>query len=200
MAELTKKEATYEDLCRIPEHMTGEIINGELIVSPRPAWRHIEAASALGAELTPPYRFGRSGPGGWVILNEPEIHFGKNVIVPDLGGWKRDRLSMAPGEHRFTVPPDWVCEVLSPSTARTDRIKKMRIYPDHGVQYAWIVDPILKTLEVFKLEAGNWVIRGLHEEDEKVRAEPFVEVEIDLTNLWLKEPPGDTGESPAEPV
>jgi len=187
MAEPAKKEATYEDLYHIPENTTGEIIDGELIVSPRPAWPHLEAAYVLGGELMSPYRFGRGGPGGWIILAEPEVHFGKNVIVPDLAGWRKERLSMARDEHRFTIRPDWVCEILSPSSARTDRIKKMRIFAEHEVPYAWLVDPLAKTLEVFTLESGKWVIQGLHAEDEKVRAVPFEEVEIDLTHLWIEE-------------
>jgi Uma2 family endonuclease len=198
MAEPVKKEATYEDLYSIPENMTGEIIEGELIVTPRPARRHIEVASSLGGELVPPYRFGRGGPGGWLIYDEPEIHFGKNVIVPDLAGWKSERLSTTAEEHCFTVPPDWVCEILSPGTARTDRVKKMRIFAAYNVPYAWIVDPMLMILEVFKLESGNWVVRGLYAENEKVRAEPFEELEIDLRNLWLEGSPRDPSASPTD--
>jgi len=195
MAAPAKKQATYDDLYRIPENMTGEIIDGELIVTPRPAWRHIDVASSLGGELVPPFRFGRGGPGGWLIYDEPEIHFGMNVIVPDLAGWKRGRLSPMPDEHRFTVPPDWVCEILSPSTARNDRVKKMRVYSQYEVPYAWLIDPVLRTLEVFKLESGNWSVRGLYADDEKVSAEPFQEIEIDLANLWLDEPRDEsTGE------
>jgi Uma2 family endonuclease len=185
MAEPAKRAATYEDLERIPENMTGEIIDGELIVSPRPARRHVEVASSLGGELVPPFRFGRRGPGGWFIYHEPEIHFGENVIVPDLGGWKSERLSTTPEEHRFTISPDWVCEILSPGTARRDRIRKMRIFAQYDVSYAWLIDPVLMTLEVFKLESGTWLIKGMYAEDEKVRAEPFEAVEIDLANLWL---------------
>lgn len=195
MPDPAKREATYEDLYHIPENMTGQIIDGELIVTPRPASRHIEVASSLGGELVPPYRFGRGGPGGWLIYDKPEIHLGKHVLVPDLAGWKRERLSISPDEHRFTVPPDWICEILSPSTARTDRIEKRRIYAQYHVQYAWIIDPTLLTLEVFKLESGTWVVRGLHAEHEKVRAEPFTEVEIDLANLWMEESSSDAAES-----
>jgi len=195
MAEPAKQAATYEDLYHIPENMTGEIIDGELIVTPRPSSRHTEVASSLGGELVPPYRFGRGGPGGWIIHDEPEIHFGANVIVPDLAGWKRDRFTIPLDEHRITVAPDWVCEILSPRTARTDRVKKMRIFAEYGVPYAWIIDPILMTLEVFTLESGKWVVQGLHAENDKVRAVPFEEVEIDLANLWLEESPKDATES-----
>lgn len=196
MADPAKKQATYDDLYHIPENMTGEIIDGELIVSPRPTTRHNEAVSSLGAELIFPFRFGRGGPGGWIIHVEPEVHFGTNVIVPVLAGWRRERFTTPPDEHRITVPPNWVCEILSPSSARTDRIKKMRIFADHKVPHAWIIDPVIMTLEVFKLESGKWTIQGLHEGKERVRAEPFEEVEIDLANLWLEELPAEAPEQP----
>jgi Uma2 family endonuclease len=191
MAEPAKKQATYDDLYHIPENMVGEIIDGELIVSPRPTGRHTEAASSLGFELGPPYRFGRGGPGGWIIHFEPELHLGANVIVPDLAGWKKERFTISPDEHRITISPDWVCEVLSPSSARTDRIKKMRIFAEHNVPYVWIIDPAQMTLEVYRLESGKWVVQGLYSENDKARAEPFEEVEIDLSNLWLQETPSD---------
>jgi Uma2 family endonuclease len=188
MPEPAKRQAVYEDLCHIPENTVGEIIDGDLVVSPRPAMPHVICSSALGGELLPPYHFGRGGPGGWLILDEPEIHLGENVIVPNLTGWRKERLPTARDEHRFTVTPDWVCEILSPRSARIDRIKKMRVFAEFGVPFAWLVDPLLKTLEVYGLESGRWVVRGLYGEDEKVRAEPFVEIELDLANLWLKEP------------
>jgi Uma2 family endonuclease len=189
MAEPAKREATYEDLYNVPENMTGEIIDGELIVSPRPARRHVHAASGLGTEVVYSYQFGRGGPGGWIIYDEPEIYFDeKNTIVPDLAGWRKERLTTLPEEHRFTVPPDWICEVLSPGTASNDRIKKMRTFARHGVPYVWLVDPFLKTLEVFKLESGRWFWSDAFEGNEKIRAEPFQEVAIDLGVLWLEEP------------
>ncbi len=194
MVTTAKKEATYDDLYHIPEHMTGEIIDGELIVSPRPARRHVEVASSLGGELVPPYRFGRGGPGGWLVYFEPEVHLGTHVIVPDFGAWKRERLSIPPEEHRFTVPPDWVCEILSPGTARTVRVRKMRIFAEYEIPYAWIIDPVLMTVEVYALQSGKWVVSGLYEGDEKMRAEPFTEVEIDLANLWMEDAPAEPHE------
>ncbi len=188
MSDPAKRKATYEDLFNLPENMTGEIIDGELIVSPRPARRHVHAASALGGTLTPSYQFGEGGgPGGWIIYHEPEIHFSaENIVVPDLAGWRRERLRMPPGEHRFTVSPDWVCEILSPDSARNDRILKMRLFARHEVPYFWIIDPALATLEVFKLESGRWVLLDAFTRNEKTRAEPFQDVEIDLSNLWLE--------------
>lgn len=188
MHEPAKRQAVYEDLYHIPDHTTGEIIDGELIVTPRPRRPHVHASCSLGSRLQFPFQFGQGGPGGWFIYIEPEVHFGTHVIVPDLAGWKKERLAGMFAEHRFTATPGWVCEILSPRSARIDRIKKMRVFAEHGVPFAWLIEPVLKTLEVFVLEAGAWVVRGLYADDEKVRAEPFTEVELDLANLWLEGP------------
>lgn len=187
MSEPAKKKATYDDLYGIPENMTGEIINGELIVTPRPSKRQALASSYLGGEVVPPYCHGRGGgPGGWVILDEPEIKFGENIVVPDLAGWRRERFPVKGEENWIAVAPDWICEVLSQSTARVDRVQKMRIFAGYKVGHAWLIDPVLTTLEVFKLESGRWVLMDAFAKNEKVRAEPFHEIEIDLSNLWLE--------------
>lgn len=185
MSAPARKKAVYDDLYGIPENMIGEIIDGELIASPRPSGRHSNAASILGGEIIPPYRLGRGGPGGWIILDEPEIMFGEDLLVPDMAGWRRERFPGWPQENWFSVSPDWICEVLSPTTARKDRIKKMRIYATQNVQHVWLIDPIIKTLEAFKLESGKWVLQAAFAEDDKVRAEPFPEIEIELGNLWM---------------
>lgn len=185
MVDPAKKRATPDDLSNLPENMVGEIIDGELLVTPRPTRRHIHAAASLGGELIPTYRFGRGGPGGWIIYHEPEIYFGEDVLVPDLAGWRKERLTTPPEEHRFNVAPDWVCEILSPRTVRTDRVKKMRIYADHGVPHIWIVDPGARTLEVFRLESGKWLLLDTFVEDDTMRAEPFQEIEIELCNFWV---------------
>ena len=188
MSEPARKRATYEDLYNIPENMTGEIINGELVVTPRPSRKHTSAASSLGYKLGPAYQFGEGGgPGGWIIIVEPEIGLGGDIVVPDLAGWRRERFPIAEDHNWISVAPDWVCEVLSPGTFRRDKIEKMPAYARHGVAHFWSIDPLNKTLEVFKLEAARWVLLGVYAEDDKVRAEPFQEVEIDLTNLWLEE-------------
>lgn len=185
MAEAAKRKATYEDLYGIPEDAVGEIINGELIVTPRPSRKHGFSAYALGGELLP-YQFGRGGgPGGWVIIGEPEVKFGENYLVPDIVGWRRERFPQSEETNWISVSPDWITEVLSPSTVRVDRIKKMAIYAEHGAPYLWLIDPAAKTLEVFRLEAGGWLLRSVFGERDRVRVEPFAEVEIDLTNLWI---------------
>jgi len=178
--------ATYEDLYSIPENMTGEIIDGELIVTPRPSRKHTNTVAMLGGELIPPYRLGRGGgPGGWIIIIEPEIGLGGDILVPDLAGWRKERFPVDEPQNWISVAPDWICEVLSPGTARNDRVKKMRVYGRNEVRHAWLVDPLLKTLEVFELREGSWVVLGAYGEDEKVRAKPFEEVDIELGDLWL---------------
>lgn len=181
-----KREAAYEDLFSIPENMTGEIINGELIVTPRPSRNHVYTASSLGGKLTPPYQFGEgNGPGGWIIVIEPEVGLGRNILVPDLAGWKRERFPVSEDHNWISVAPDWVCEVLSPGTAKMDKTNKVPIYAQYQVTHVWLIDPIAKTLDVFRLEAGKWVVVGLFVENDKIQVEPFQEVEIDLAVLWL---------------
>jgi Uma2 family endonuclease len=181
------RPATYEDLMQVPDIMVAEIVDGELHASPRPAPRHANAASSLGAELMPPYHRGRGGPGGWRILFEPELHFGRNVLVPDLAGWRRERMPLLPKAAYFSLAPDWVCEVLSPSTASLDRVKKLAIYARDQVGHAWLVDPAARTLEVLRLEAGRWTILATHAGDEVVRAEPFADIDLELASLWADE-------------
>ncbi|MGV8074940.1 MAG: Uma2 family endonuclease [Syntrophobacteraceae bacterium] len=191
MSEPAKTRATYEDLYTIPENTTGEIIDGELFVTPRPSPRHSKASSVLGSRIIAPYQIGESGgPGGWIILFEVEIIFAEECkpIVPDLSGWRVERFPEVIDTNWISTPPDWVCEVLSPSTIRLDRIKKMSKYAKFKVPYIWLIDPIVMTLEVFKLESGRWVLLNAFEGNDKVRAEPFQEIEFDLGNLWLKAP------------
>jgi Uma2 family endonuclease len=179
-----KRAATYADIEALPEHQIGEILDGELIVSPRPASRHALASSSLGNRVGPPFHDGVGGPGGWWILDEPELHLGGDVLVPDLAGWRRERMPTFPDVKFFTLAPDWVCEVLSPSTESTDRARKLRIYAREHVPYAWLVTPGSRLLEVFRLEGDFWLLVAAHRDDEIVRAEPFDAVELDLLPLW----------------
>jgi Uma2 family endonuclease len=179
-----RRPATYEDILTLPENVVGEIIDGELIVSPRPAPRHADAASSLGGMLIPPFRFGDGGPGGWRILHEPELHLGEHVLVPDLSGWRLERMPSLPQEAFFTLVPDWVCEVLSPGTSRVDRTQKLPSYARVGVAHAWLIDPAIETLEVYALHDGRWVLLGTHGGDEAVRVKPFEALELRLGRLW----------------
>jgi Uma2 family endonuclease len=185
MAEPALRHATYEDVLRAPEGKVAELIGGELWLSPRPAKPHAAAASALGEELGPPFKRGRNGPGGWILLDEPELHLGRDVLVPDLGGWRRERLpSLTDEEAFFTLPPDWVCEVLSLSTMGRDRVRKLPIYAGSGVRHVWLVDPLQRTLEVLSLNGGSYQLTGLFEGDTVIRAEPFDAIELNLGILW----------------
>jgi Uma2 family endonuclease len=176
--------ATYDDILALPENVVGEIVNGELIVSPRPTGPHALATSSLGVEVGGPFQRGKGGPGGWWILDEPELHLGSHVLVPDLAGWRRERMPEVPQGVAFEIAPDWVCEVISPSSARTDRGAKGLIYAKHGVRHLWIVDPIAHTLEVLRSNDGQWTLVAVHGEAEVVRAEPFEAAEVNLGSLW----------------
>jgi Uma2 family endonuclease len=186
------RPATYDDLVKVPDIMVAEIVDDELHASPRPAPRHANASSAIGSAIFAPYHHGRGGPGGWWILDEPELHLGRNVLVPDVAGWRRARMPRLPAEAYFSLAPDWVCEVLSPSTASLDRVKKLAIYAREQFAHAWLIDPAARTLEVLRLEAGRWTILGIHAGSEVVRAEPFADIDLELALLWADEE-GETG-------
>jgi Uma2 family endonuclease len=188
--------ATYEDLVKLPEHVVAEIVNGELHASPRPAPAHAIAGSSLGVVIGGPYSHGRGGPGGWWILDEPELHLGPDVLVPDLAGWRRARMPRRPDTAYFPLAPDWVCEVLSPSTAVLDRSRKLVIYAREGVAHAWLIDPLARMLEVLRLESGRWSLLAAHAGNDVVRAEPFVEIDVELRLLW--DDPADSPQTPIE--
>lgn len=185
MADAARRKATYEDVLTAPRHQVAEIIAGELRLSPRPAKPHAAAATALGEELGPPFKRGRGGPGGWILLFEPELHLREDILVPDLAGWRRERLPVLTNDEPFfTLPPDWVCDVPSRATSRSDRSEKLPIYARDGVKHAWLVDPMDRTLEVLRLDGGRWSILAVHRDDEQIRAEPFDAIELDLGVLW----------------
>lgn len=188
MPESAKRLARYQDLLDLPEHLVGEIIAGELHTHPRPAPKHALAYSNLGGRIGSHFHWGDGGPGGWWILDEPELHLGEDVLVPDLAGWRRERLPALPETAWFELGPDWVCEILSPSTARVDRVLKMPIYAREGVEHLWLVDPDLQTLEVYRLdtshEAPHWLLLESLEGSAIVRQPPFDAIEFPLDSLW----------------
>jgi Uma2 family endonuclease len=181
--------ATYQDVLDAPEHMVAELIRGALHLHPRPASPHARASSMLGVEVGGPFDRGRGGPGGWWIIDEPELHLGEDVLVPDLAGWRRERMPAYPDVPHFTIAPDWVCEVLSPSTRRVDLIEKREIYGVSGVGHLWFVDPIDRTLEVFARRDGGWILVTAIRDDAEVRAVPFEVVGFPLSALWAGEAP-----------
>ena len=179
----------YEQLEALPEGLTGEILDGQLHTQPRPSGLHGLAALSLGGDLVGPFQKGRGGPGGWWIIAEPELHFVRDaeVDVPDLAGWRRERMPRVPTGHRFTVVPDWVCEILSKSTEGKDREIKMPIYARYGVAYAWLVDPLKHTLEAYTLKDGAWHEIGRYGGHERVSVAPFGAIVIELADLWMPE-------------
>lgn len=183
------RPATYDDLVKLPDIVVAEIVDGELHASPRPAFPHAEAGTVLGGRLVSPFHEGRGGPGGWYLAYEPELHLGPDVLVPDWGGWRRSRMPHRPETAYAALAPDWVCEILSPSTSALDRAKKLGIYAREGVAWAWLIDPLARLLEVLKLENGRWTILATHVGGAVVRAEPFEAIELELAALW-----GDVGE------
>jgi Uma2 family endonuclease len=176
----------YEQLQALPEGLTGEILDGQVHTQPRPSGPHALAAAALGAELFNPFHRGRGGPGGWWILPEPELHLLRDVEVnvPDLAGWRRERMPRVPTGHRFEVVPDWVCEILSRATEGKDREIKMPIYAKYGVAWAWLLDPRTKTIEAYQLQGAAWSESGRFTGNASVRIPPFASVSIDLCALW----------------
>jgi len=186
MSSAAEKSATYEDLLAVPEHLVAELIEGQLITQPRPASIHARSGSALHYGLFGPFDGGNDGPGGWVILFEPELHLGADVLVPDIAGWRRERMPVMPDVAYFELPPDFCCEILSPSTARLDRVKKVPIYARHGVGHVWLVDPAAQTLEVLALDGETYRLVATHAGEEVVEAAPFDAVPLDLGSLWSR--------------
>jgi len=185
-SQTARRLSLYEQLAGLPDGLTGEIINGQLRTQPRPSWPHALATSRLGADIEGPYGRGRGGPGGWWIIDEPEVHFvlDVEVTVPDLAGWRRERMPLPPKGHKIEVVPDWVCEVLSPSSTSTDREEKLPLYARYGVQFAWLVDPKGRKLEAFRLEQGRWILLGTLRDDDRVCVAPFDAITIHLAELW----------------
>jgi Uma2 family endonuclease len=186
-AKPPKRPATYDDLLKVPDHKVAEILDGELHVSPRPASPHAFTTVWLLAHLTP-FLEGFDGVGGWWFIVEPELHLGPDVLVPDLAGWRIERMAHVPTVPYFTLVPDWVCEVVSPSTERIDRQKKLRIYAREGVRHCWLIDPVKHIIEIRRLEGAEWIL-ATHRGDEVINPEPFDAVPLPLVRFW-KDPPG----------
>ena len=178
------RRATYQDVLDAPAHMVAEVVDGSLHTHPRPAMPHALASSSLGGELSSPFQKGRGGPGGWWIVFEPELHLGDDIVVPDLAGWRRDRMPDFPDTAFVTLAPDWVCEVLSPSTRDLDRHGKRPVYAREGVGHLWFIDPTARDLEAFELRDGEWVLIATARNDDPVSIPPFEAITFPLDALW----------------
>ena len=185
MTSPAKRRATYDDLCALPEDVTGEIIAGEPYTQPRPGGPHALVTSGLGMDLGAPFDRGRGGPGGWFFVDEPELHLKGDVLVPDLAAWRVERLPAdARTGNSFSVVPDWVAEVASPSTTQRDRLIKVPVYASHGVAHLWLVEPVEGRVEAYELNAGRWVWLGTWADELAAAIPPFDAVPLDLVRLW----------------
>ena len=180
----TSPRATYQDVLDAPPHMVAEIVDGELYTHPRPAPRHTVARSVLGSKINQFFHQGEGGPGGWWILDEPELHLGEDIIVPDLAGWRRERMPALPTEDYFTLVPDWVCEVLSPSTRKLDLGGKLEVYAREGVAYHWFVDPDMRSLTAYQLRDSQRELIDELYDDAMVSLPPFDAIQFSLSDLW----------------
>jgi Uma2 family endonuclease len=168
------------------EHIIEEWIDGTLLVSPRPTGKHAYAGSSIGGLLWGPFQRGIDGPGGWWILHEPQVLVRRNKLIPDLAGWRKERMPKLPVGYLFEVVPDWVCEIVSDSSRKMDRVTKPQLYLQAGVKHLWIVDPDIKTLEVFRASPDGWILISASKDDERLRAEPFAETNLELACLWAE--------------
>ena len=175
---------TYQDVLDAPAHRVAEIVEGVLHTHPRPAMPHALASSVLGRRIGNPYHDGIDGPGGWWIINEPELHLGEDILVPDLAGWRRERMPDYPETAYVALAPDWVCEVLSASTRRLDIHGKRPVYAREGTPHLWLIDPTDRTLEAFELHGGQWVPIASAKDDDPVRIPPFDAITFSLGDLW----------------
>lgn len=178
------QRATYRDIFDVPANMVAEIIGGTLYTHPRPAMRHALAGSSLGYDLSGPFQFGRGGPGGWWIIDEPELHIGGEIVVPDLAGWRRETMPDYPDAAYCTIAPDWVCEILSPKTRKLDLYEKRPFYAREGVSHLWLVDPIERELEAFELRDSQWLLIAALRDDDQVSVPPFDAITFSLGDLW----------------
>lgn len=185
MNEPAEKLATYPDIIDLPDSLVGEIIGSQLVTHPRPAPTHALAASAIGSLVFAHYdRTSTEGPGGWWILNEPECHLGADVVVPDIAGWRRSTMAQLPDMAWFEIPPDWVSEIISPSSHRYDRTGTRDLYARHGVSHYWIVDPAERLIEVFELVERQWLLVTTVRDEMGVTLVPFDEMPFELGRLW----------------
>ena len=176
--------ATYQDVLDAPEHVVAELIGGTLHTHPRPAPRHARAGARLISKLGPPFDEGERGPGGSRIFYEPELHLDDEVLVPDLAGWRRERMPALPETAYFTLAPDWACEILSPSTRAHDLVRKRPIYAAAEIAYLWLIDPVDQVLEAFALADGHWRSIAAVEHDDAVCIAPFEALTFRLGDLW----------------
>ena len=197
MVQTLTRAATYADLEAVPPHLVAEILFGELVTHPRPTFGHGAAMSGMGVLVGGPFQFGQGGPGGWVFVDEPELHLGPHVVVPDIAGWRRERVTWTGRAPHVDVAPDWICEGLSPSTEKRDKGVKRHIYGAYGVAHLWHLDPRIKSLETFERRGEAWLLTHTFIDADEVRAAPFADIAFSLGLLWpFDQTPVDQTPSP----
>ena len=181
---MATRRATYQDVLDAPAHRVAEIVDGTLYISPRPPTLQALAKTRLSAGLGNAFGFGRGGPGGWWIMHEPELHLGEDILVPDVAGWRRERLPRIAETWDEVIAPDWVCETLSDSTRELDLNGKRPVYAREGIPHMWLVDPVGRTLEAFEVHEGQWLRIASVKDDEPVSTRPFDAITFSLGELW----------------
>ena len=198
--ETDSRRATYQDVLDAPPDKVAEVVDGALFIFDRPAVPHAIAASRLGRYIGTPFDDGRGGPGGWWIVKEPQLHLGEDIVVPDITGWRRERMPVFPDTAYTTLAPDWVCEVLSPTTRKLDLGGKSAVYARAGVGTIWFADPIARSLEARVLRGGKWVAIATLHNDATVSLPPFEAISFSLGDLWPptvhKAVPGELTDEP----
>lgn len=189
-----EEPATVEDFYAIPEdERFHELIDGRIVRRASPSGEHANAQGGVLGTLRGPFqrRPGEGGPGGWWIYAEPEIQLEPGLIVrPDVAGWRRDTTPEPPAGMPLQLRPDWVCEVLSPSNANNDTVRKLRLYHRVAIPHYWLVDPRAATLTVLRWSADGYVTRLTAERGEVVRPEPFDAIELQVGVLFGDDPQG----------
>jgi len=190
MTETVRKLATWDDLlATLDDGRTYEIIAGLMEALPRPRPGHGNAQALLSGEIVRPFQRGRGGPGGWWIIIEPDVELTTNdIIVPDLAGWKRDKVPEFPHDRPIRFVPDWICEVLSPTNQKRDRVVKANLYLTCGVMYYWILDVQERTLEAYSAKEGSWVRLGAWTDGDTSRIPPFDAIELEVEGLFPPPP------------
>ncbi len=185
MANPALKVPTYDDILALGEGVHAEILAGELRVHAAPSWQHGDAAMALAGDLDAPFRRGRGGPGGWWLLPETDLVMCTGDCVrPDFTGIRREKMPVLPDERPLVVDPDFVCEILSPSTRLYDETEKLEAYAAAGVQHVWHLDPHARLLTVMRHSPDGYVILRRGRPGQLLRLPPFEAIEIDIAGLF----------------
>jgi Uma2 family endonuclease len=185
---------TLADLDALPPGIVGEIIEGVLYTMTKPRARHQRTSTGISGDLCGPFDLGRGGPGGWWIISVPGIELPNDTkeISPDVAGWRRERMPELPVDEPISVVPEWVCEILSPTTRRHDLLRKQPYYAKVGVPFLWLVDLEARVLTAYRLERDAWQVIGTYSEETEVRIPPFDAVPLRVTDWWPPAAPSTT--------